>query len=231
MTEANKLENKDANVSATSSKYGRIAAVYEWGAYLGSGGQIQKNKKSHLDYLKSPVSILYPGAGVAIEVAEAAKAGHRVTVVELDEKMLERAKSHLRAQGVLDKVELIHGSVLDHTTQYDVVVANYFLCVFGPDMMHKMFRHLVSLTRADGQLFLSGYAPLQGSVFHRAVQWLNHKYSNVFCSIFVNNAVHPIYDYGPLFEEMGVTEVSHRDFKHFDSFGPVFHRMWAVRRR
>ncbi len=217
--------------AATGTNYGRIAKVYELGAYLGSNGQIQISKKHHLSLLKKPSRILYPGAGIGIEVAEAAKAGHDVTIVELNLGMLQAAKVYFQEQGVLDRVTCIHGSILDHHGEYDVVVANYFLCVFDPEMMRTMFRHLTTLVKKEGMLCLSGYGPLQGSIVHKAVQWANHEYANIFCVLVMNNARHPIYDYEPLFAEMGVTKEYVHDFRHFGSFGPRFHRMWAVRKK
>lgn len=219
------------DTGSTQTNYGRIARVYELGAYLGSGGQIQISKKHHLGLLKKPSKILYPGAGIGIEVAEAAKAGHDVTIVELNPTMLQVAKEYFQEQGVLDRVTCIQGSILDHKGEYDVVVANYFLCVFDPEMMRTMFRHLTSLVKKDGMLCLSGYAPLQGSFFHKSLQWANHAYANIFCVLVMNNARHPIYDYEPLFDEMGVTKEYTHDFRHFGSFGPRFHRMWAVRKK
>lgn len=213
-----------------STNYGRIAEVYELGAYLGSGGQIQINKKHHLKLLKKPSRILYPGAGIGVEVVEAAKAGHFPTVVELDPKMLETACEYFRKEGVLDKIHCVLGSVLDHHEEYDVVVANYFLCVFDPQMMRTMFYHLAGLVKKGGLLCLSGYAPLMGNFAHKALQWANHEYANIFCVLVMNNAKHPIYDYGSLISESQLQLESTEDFKHFGSFGPKFHRMWAVRK-
>jgi ubiquinone/menaquinone biosynthesis C-methylase UbiE len=215
----------------TKTNYGRIAKVYELGAYLGSNGQIQISKKHHLTLLNKPSRILYPGAGIGIEVAEAAKAGHDVTIVELNPGMLEAAKAYFREQGVEDKVNCVLGSILDHHGEYDVVVANYFLCVFDQKMMRTMFKHLTTLVKSDGLLCLSGYGPMHGSPVHKAIQWANHEYANIFCVLVMNNAKHPIYDYEPLFDEMGVKKDYIHDFKHFGTFGPRFHRMWAVRKK
>lgn len=224
-----KVTANDKKASA-SSKYGRIARVYELGASLGSGGQIQISKKHHLTLLRKPSSILYPGAGIAIEVAEAAKQGHAVTVVELDPTMLELAKAYFKEHGVADKVNCIQGSILDHQGSYDVVVANYFLDVFDSKFMPTVFRHLVSLLKKDGLMCFSGYAPMHGSTLHKAIQWINHFYANFFTAIVVNNATHPIYDYATMFDDMGLKQEYVRDFKHFGSFGPRFHRMWAARK-
>lgn len=224
-------ESPKTGSTAANTNYGRIARVYELGAYLGSGGQIQISKKHHIGLLNKPSRILYPGAGVGIEVAEAAKAGHDVTIVELNPKMIEVAKAYCREQGVEDRVRFIQGSVLDHQESYDVVVANYFLCVFDQEMMRNMFRHLSSLVKKDGKMCLSGYAPTHGSVVHKAIQWANHEYANIFCVLVMNNAKHPIYDYEPLFAEMGLEKEYQKDFHHFGSFGPRFHRMWMARKK
>lgn len=221
-----------SKAAVTKTRYGRIAAVYELGSSLGSGGQIQASKKYHLSLLDKPSRILYPGAGLGIEVAEAAKQGHQVTVVELDSEMLARAKGFFRSEGVLDRIECFQGSILDHARggYYDVVVASYLLDVFAPDVMKTVYSHIVSLLKTDGMICLSGYAPLQGNVAHKAMQWLNHAYANLFCYLVVNNARHPIYDYEKHFPEMGLEKVHVKDFAHFGSWGPRFHRMWAARK-
>jgi spermidine synthase len=216
--------------SAEASHYGRVAALYELVSALGSGGQIQNSKLYHLTLLDGPKHILYPGAGRGGEVVRAVRAGHRVTVVELDTTMLALAKRLFAAEGVLNRIECIEGSVLDHARPgaYDVVVASYLLDVFSPDVMRDVYRHLVGLLREDGLLFLSGYAPLHGSRLHQGLQWLNHAYANWFCHLLVDNARHPIYDYAALYADMGLCEVHRRDFPHFGSFGPRFHRLWAA---
>lgn len=224
--------SNDSKSAATKTNYGRIAAVYELGSALGSGGQIQVSKKHHLQLIQEPSRILYPGPGTGVEVAEAAKRGHQVTVVELDPHMLARAKEFFREQGVLDQIECIQGSILDHMRPgaYDAVVASYLLDVFAPDLMKVIYTHLVTLLRKDGTLCLSGYAPLQGNIAHRALQWVNHAYANLFCHLVVNNARHPIYNYESLFPEMGLESIHIKDFPHFGSWGPRFHRMWAARK-
>lgn len=218
--------------AVTKTHYGRIARFYELGSSLGSGGQIQASKKHHLTLIEKPSRILYPGAGIGIEVVEAAKKGHRVTVVELDPGMLARAKELFRAEGVFADVECIEGSILDHNRPgyYDAVVASYLLDVFAPNVMRTVYEHLVNLVKKQGILCLSGYAPLQGNSGHKALQWANHAYANLFCSIVVNNARHSIYDYEKFFPEMGLETIHIKDFAHFGNWGPRFHRMWAARK-
>ncbi|MDX1693197.1 MAG: class I SAM-dependent methyltransferase [Ketobacteraceae bacterium] len=217
---------------ARESRYGRIASLYEWGAYWGSGGQIQESKKYHLNLVTEPSRILYPGVGWGKEVVLAAKAGHHPTVVELDSVMFEKSTSIFKAEGVLDKIECIQGNVLNHqrSGEYDVVVASYLLDVFSPNVMFQVYEHLVNQLKDGGMLTLSGYAPLNGSFLHRMVQTINHAYANLFCKLVVNNAVHGIYDYSQYYSKFRLTPVCERDFPHFATFGPRFHRFWAARK-
>jgi hypothetical protein len=217
---------------AQVSRYGRIAGFYEWGAYWGSGGQIQESKKYHLNLLNEPSKILYPGVGWGKEVVLSVQAGHKPTIVELDIDMLNKAKSIFEAAGVLDQVECIHGSILEHhrSGEYDVVVASYLLDVFSPETMKQVYAHLVAQIKTNGMLTLSGYAPLHGSFLHRVFQKLNHAYANLFCKLVVNNAVHDIYDYEKFYPDYGLSALCQHDFPHFGKTGPRFHRFWAAKK-
>ena len=212
------------------SNYGRIVQVYEFGARIGSNGKIQKSKHFHLEFLEQGSRVLYPGPGWGIEVNEAAKKELVPTVIELDSKMLRRAKKTFKDSGLINQIECIQGDVLDHKryNYYDYIVANYFLDVFSKNTMPEVFAHLVSLLKPGGKMFLSGYAPLMGSKLHRLMQWVNHLYANFFCKIIVNNALHDIYDYEAYFKQLGLISDGYHDFKHCDSYGPRFHRVWVA---
>lgn len=221
-----------ASELSSSSRYGRVASVYEFGTYWGSGGQIREARKHHLTLLPRPGTILYPGPGRGTDVALAAKAGHKVTIVELSPAMMQRAQSHFRESGVADAVECIEGNILEHDRpgHYDAVVGSYFLDVFSPDLSKRICAHLVRQLKPNGLLVLAGYAPEHGSRAHRLLQRLNHFYTNVFCNLVVNNARHDIYDFAELYDQMGLSPVAQKDFPLFGSFGPRFHRVWAARK-
>lgn len=223
----------DSLLSLTrESRYGRIAQVYEYGAKIGSNGKIQKSKHFHLDFMEERSKVLYPGPGWGLEVKEATKRACVPTIVELDEKMLAKSKKIFHKSGVIDQIECIHGDVLKHQrpNYYDFVVANYFLDVFPKKTMIEIFKHLVSLLKPGGKVFLSGYAPLMGSNGHRLLQWANHLYANFFCKMVVNNAFHEIYNYEDYYNQLGLIPCCNYDFTHFDNFGPRFHRVWMAKK-
>lgn len=221
---------ENSQTMSRKSHYGRLASVYEYGAWLGSNGKIQESKRFHLDYLEVSSKVLYPGPGWGLEVIEAVRKGLIPTIVEWDQAMLDKAIKNFDKAGIQDKIECIHTDILEHkrSAYYDCIVANYFLDVFPPKAMIEIFRHLISLLKPGGKIFLSGYAPLTGSRLHRIIQWFNHFYANVSCKLMVNNAIHDIYDYENFYQELALDPFVHHDFKHFGTFGPRFHRVWVA---
>jgi SAM-dependent methyltransferase len=222
----------ESNAVAAATQYGRVASIYEAGARWGSGGRIPECRNYHLSLLSRPSTILYPGPGCGTDVALAAMAGHRATVVELSPAMMEKARAHFREAAVDDKIECIQANILDHDrpSHYEVVVGSYFLDVFSPEVAKRVLSHLVRQLKPDGLIVLAGYAPEHGTLAHRLVQRINHLYANVFCKLVVNNARHDIYDYASFYDEMGLTAVTQKDFPLFGDFGPRFHRVWAARK-
>jgi SAM-dependent methyltransferase len=217
---------------ASASRYGRVAGMYELATYLGSGGQIDRNRKYHLGFLSRPSTVLYAGPGRATDVALAAAVGHAPTMVELSPTMMKRATALFRGQGVLDRIERIQGSILEHDRpdHYDAVVGSYFLDVFSPEVSKRIYTHLVRQLKPGGLLALAGYAPAHGSALHRLLQDVNHLYTNVLCRLVVNNARHGIYDYAEHYDELNLVPLVEKDFPFFGSFGPRFHRAWVARK-
>ena len=218
------------STQSCQSRYGRLASVYEYGAWLGSNGKIQESKHFHLKLIEKGARVLYPGPGWGLEIKEAVKNKIIPTMVEWDPQMFNKANKNLSLSGLSQQVECINDDILNHRRNeyYDYVVANYFLDVFPQRSMLKIFSHLVSLLKPNGKIFLSGYAPLMGSAPHKIIQWINYFYANIFCKIAVNNAIHGIYDYELFYKQIGLTYFCHHDFRHFGNFGPKFHRVWVA---
>ena len=208
-----------------SNNYSWVAQLYDFLAHVYSMGQITACKRSQLDVIEPGATILYAGAGGAIDAVMAAKAGARVTIVDLSQGMIDVARERLKKNGVDDRVEVICGDMLDHLRTYDIVVSNFFLNVFDVHGMRTMLHHLMQRVRPGGKLLISDFRPVQGSWPVRLFQRFYYGLAMWAFVLTAKNAIHPIYDYRPLLEESGLDVVEERDFQLFRG-GPSIYRVW-----
>lgn len=101
---------------------------------------------------RPPLSVLDVGTGSGILAIGAARLGHRVIGVEIDEVALQNAEQNVAANGA--PVTLIHGSADAVDGRFDLVIANIIapiLIEIAPAVM----------ARVGGDLLLSGVLPRQ----------------------------------------------------------------------
>lgn len=112
---------------------------------------------------RAPTTVLDVGTGSAILAIAAAKLGHTVTGVEIDETALQNAAENVERNGV--DVTLLHGSADTVTDQFEVVIANIIapiLIAIAPDVIARTGRDLVLSGVLEWQVddVLAAYAPL-----------------------------------------------------------------------
>lgn len=101
---------------------------------------------------RPPLSVLDVGTGSAILAIAAARLGHRVIGVEIDETALQNAAENVATNGA--PVDLVHGSADAVEGRFDLVIANIIapiLIDIAPAVM----------ARVGGDLLLSGVLPRQ----------------------------------------------------------------------
>ena len=204
-----------------SRNYDAVAGFYETLANLYSFGLIRRAKLAELDYLKAGDRVLYLGAGSGEEAVAAARAGARVTAIDLSARMIERLRRRLARKGLA--AELIAGDALalDPDPLFDAVCGNYFFNVFGPDDMPVVLARAVTYVRPGGHLMIADMAPPAGLLGPLA--WLYLKFGLSFFWLLGLASQHPIYDYRKAAADLDLIEVAVHDHRLF-GIGPALYR-------
>jgi demethylmenaquinone methyltransferase/2-methoxy-6-polyprenyl-1,4-benzoquinol methylase len=212
---------------ASSNRFSFVAPIYDFLARAYSFGMIAESKRWQVQYLKEGERVLYAGAGAAEDAVLAAKAGARVTIVELSGGMLAQTKKRIKALKVecAHPIVLIHADVMCHTPEhpYDVVVANYFLNVFEPRLMQAVFSHLNTLLRVEGKFFIADFAPMKANKWAAMCQKLYFYTAVTVFRVVAGNGWHPLYDYSGMLVNNGFRIDQKKDFR-LGVCGPAWYR-------
>ncbi|MCO6390603.1 methyltransferase domain-containing protein [Aliihoeflea aestuarii] len=210
-----------------SRNYDAVAGVYETIAHIYSFGLIRRAKMAQLRYLKRGARVLYLGAGSGEDAIAAARAGARVTAIDLSSRMIERLRRRLMRKGA--RAELIAGDALALTPDplFDVVAGNYFFNVFGPKDMPVVLVRATSYLRPGGLLMIADMAPPRGLLGPLA--WLYLKFGLSFFWLLGLASQHPIYDYRVEAQRIGLEEVAVHDHRLL-GIGPALYRTLIFRK-
>lgn len=208
--------------------YDRVALVYDLLAAVWSGGAIRRAASAATDGLEPGRAVLIAGVGGGRDAAAFARAGARLTLVDLSPRMLAIAAARVRSAGGAPGILETDVRALAGRGVYDLVCAHYFLNVFGPAEMPRVLAHLVSHLRVGGLLSVADFAPPSGRRLARLVQQLHYVLPLLAFRMLGLCADHGIYDYArhlpPSLELEAVLD--HRVF----GIGPRWHRTWLLRR-
>ena len=153
-------------MNSANTDYSSVANLYDSLGHLYSGGQIAATKASQINHISTGDRVLYAGVGGGEDARLAAKAGAKVTVVDLSQAMLDRAIVGFERAGVRDDIEVICGDIMEHARHghYDVVVANFFLNVFDTELMPQVMKHLALQLRDGGTFMIADFrrSPTRG---------------------------------------------------------------------
>jgi len=175
---------------------------------LASGSAISRCRLHATSTVVPGQRVLVVGAGHGEDVVAAIAAGGIVTVVELSATML----AHLRARVGDRPVRLIHGDAFDHDEVYDIVIANFFLNVFGGDDETRMRRHLVDRVGVGGRLVIGDFAVVTGGLL-RVVALAHWYLALAVFRVLSGNAVHPQSDHARLVVDDGLRLIGDRRFR------------------
>jgi len=211
-----------------NTNYSLLANVYDLLGHFYSGGQIHACKKSQMEFIYPGAKVLYAGAGGGQDALMASQKGADVTVVELSENMLIKAKNSFSKANSLDRIECIQGDIAQHNREetYDVVVANFFLNVFDETMMQTVLEHLSNQLRPGGRLLIADFKPLSLNPLAKLFQQVYFGTANLTFRILANNPIHPIYNYPRYFSKVGLALAAYTDFRLF-GWGPAWYRTWT----
>lgn len=190
--------------------YDAVARIYEELAHVYSLGLIRKAKLVELRYLAPGDRVLYLGVGSGEDAAAAARAGAKVTAIDLSARMVARLRARLSRRGL--DAELIAGDALQHrpAEPYDAVCGNYFFNLFNKHDMPVVLRHAASLVKPGGRLMIADMAPPKG--FGGALSWLYLKFGLTFFWALRLASQHPIYDYAAYGRAEGLEVEAIHDF-------------------
>lgn len=184
--------------------YDAVAAFYDLLAAAYSLGRIPACKRAQVAGLGPGQRVLFAGAGTGGEALLAARAGARVTVLDLSGAMLARARARFRAAGLA--LEAVQGDILDHARPggYDAVVAQFFLNVFPEPAMREVLAHLARLVAPGGRLLLADFAPAEGPPLIRAARRAYFALAVAFFRAAAGNPLHALYAYANLLPGTGL---------------------------
>ena len=113
-----------------------------------------------------PLNILDAGGGAGPFSIGLAKLGHRITLCDISEKMLDQAENKFSDLNLANQLELLHCPIQEHRPKtlsgYDLVLCHAVL-----EWVHDpkgLIRHLMRLLAANGILSLTFYS-LTGMIF------------------------------------------------------------------
>lgn len=200
-------------------KYRLIGPIYDLLSRIYSAGAIKRSKLSMLrtDTIVKDSKVLVAGAGHGSDAIRAAELGAQVTVIDISATMIARFKAQLAKHPQTSelKINTQQADIFKYQSreQFDVVICHYFLNVFDRTTMRHLLKHLAKQVKPGGQFMLADFKPDTGHALHRGIQniyW--YAAAGAFC-LFAGNALHRLYDYGPLLKAAGFEITETQDFK------------------
>jgi cyclopropane fatty-acyl-phospholipid synthase-like methyltransferase len=206
----------------TRYSHERVAGCYEALARLYSRDRIAAAKASQIEKMRAGDRVLYAGVGQGEDALLAARRGVQLSAVDLSPAMLGTLRGRLEGEGLAG--ELILGEVLDHrgAEPYDIVVANFFLNVFGAEVMPRVLAHLASLVRPGGKLLVADFTPPRGERDRAWIRVLHYRPLNLAAWALGLCALHPIYDYVPVAEGVGLVLRGRQGFRPWRGAGELY---------
>lgn len=194
-----------------STRYGRMAPIYNTITRLISMGGNQRSQSFFLKYVSQEMNILNVGCGSVSFGYELAQKCGNVHAVDISPEMIALAKRNAVQLGVDKNMTFICKdiNIFNPGPVYDIVFANFFLNTFSPIDVFIVLRHLLSMVRPNGLLCIADevngskmYTRIELALF-RPVFTLLHK-------ILANHPFHPVYNYISTIEREGFVIVEEK---------------------
>ena len=197
--------------------------MYDLLALVWTGGGIAAAGSAVATRVRAGERVLIAGAGAGRDAVALARAGARLTLVDLSPAMLARAERRVRSAAPLADLELVCGDALAFDGQFDVVCAHYFLNVFGPDDVEAAVLCLADRLRPGGLLSIADFAPSLRS----GLPGLHYTIPMKFFAALGLCATHSVYDYESLLPPCLVLEAT--EGSRVYGIGPRWHQTWFAR--
>lgn len=210
--------------------YDRLASIYDPLATLYSGGTIGSCHRVVAERLERDERVLFVGVGGGRDAAAAARRGAIPTLLDLSPRMLRRARTRVRSEGIEPTSFLGDFRDLDPRHRYDAVVASFFLNVFRSDELPDLIKRLSTHVRPGGRLLLADFAPHHGGRLRRFGQRIYHDFPMFAFRAWTGNAVHPIHDLRAHLESGEWSEIVASPLRLF-GVGPRWFEVLEARKR
>ena len=211
--------------------YSHVAWCYDALAMAYSLGAIDRAKAEHHRLVADGDRVLYAGAGRGREIVEACLRGAAATCVEPCPAMAEAL--HRRLGERCDGFTIVPRAIKEVHAEpaYDLVVAHFFLNVFGRSDMLGILDHLCGFVRPGGRLVIADFMPsIPGAArIDHALRALYYRPVNLAGWLLRICALHPIYDYRPLLIERGFSIESCTGFGVLPGLGGLYETIVARR--
>ncbi len=198
-------------------KYKYIGPIYDFLSILYGGKSIHRCKTAMLDEerIKPGMKVLFAGVGHGRDAFRAAELGADVTVVDLSETMLRTFANTQQEEASHLSIRRVHSDImeLEEFGRYDMVVANFFLNVFGEDRMVRVLKHLIRLGTPDAQVVVGDFCHPTGNVPARMFKQLYWYIAAFIFWLFTDNAFHSIYNYPEHMQRLGLRIAEKKYFK------------------
>jgi len=184
--------------------YWLVGFQYEVTGTLYSLGRIPQCKVAMLKHLKPGSRVLIAGVGHGTEAIEASKLGMHVTAVDLSKTMLDHLQKRIDKYQPPTPIRVVHDDIFNikDVEQYDMVIGNFFLNVFGENMAQKVANHLATLAKPGGY-FVVGDFMLPEKGWRGWLQRLNWYVAIGIYSATTEAVLHPVWNYAGLVEGSG----------------------------
>lgn len=166
------------------NRFDFVAPFYDFLAKLIFGEMLDKAQAHFLNELENGARILIVGGGTGriLEHPSLAKAG-RIDYLELSAQMINKAK---KREGRLNNLHFIQGDFFEHTGQYDLIVANFFLDCFDERNLETAIDKLSDLSQTGSSLIVTDFQPKQERKA-KILIWLMLIFFRLFASLEANN--------------------------------------------
>lgn len=200
-------------------RYRLMGYVYDLVGTIYSAGLIPRCKIAMIDRIAPGDKVLFAGAGHGKDAIQAAKAGARVTVVDLSATMLQQLGKNVQGHSFSHPIRKLHRDILDinEYEAYDFVFANFFLNVFPEKLMIQILEHLSHLVKPNGHVIVGDFVLPQGGAVARLFQKLHWFLAVLPFYLFTGNAFHPVYDYPEHLKSLHCKIQKIRHFKLFNT--------------
>ncbi len=210
--------------------YDRVSAFYDSIAEWYSRGRIGRSKRLFLEYLVPGERVLFAGVGCGKDAYAAAEVGAQVTGVDVSPRMLAVCAKRFERAGLSAEWIECDFARLPVERGFDVVVAHYFLNLFGEPRLSEMLAHLVAHLAPGGRLVIADFAPPTGGLGSRLVTEAYYRPVNWIASILGLCELHAIPRYPCLLSRFGLRVERNERYRVGASRAPAYSTIVAVPR-